>query len=130
MPDAETTPAPASREPRGEGRPPLWVRAADAIALTCLVLGVFVLLFGSFLLHLGPLPIRVHSPQRLLFFAAALVAIRHVAHPGVPLHRRLTRGLRDRGEGSVVSLTSRALVSRVSVLIVGYLAVVTVGFDP
>lgn len=120
---------PASREPHGEGRPPLWVRAADAIAVTGLVLGVFVLLFGGFLLHLGPVPIRVRSAQRLLFFGAALVAIRHVAHPGVPLHRRLTRGLRDGGEGSVVSLTSRALVSRVIVLIVGYFAVVTIGLD-
>ena len=118
-------PLPASPKPRsGVGG---WVRAADAAAVTSLVLGLFVLLFGGFVLHLGPLSLRVHGPERLLFVAVALLAIRHAAHPSVPLHRRIVRGLRAGGEGSASSIARGALISRVTVLVVGYFAVVTIG---
>jgi len=113
-----------------ESTPPLWVRAADAIAVACLVLTVFVSLFGGFVVHLGSIPVRVHAPERLLFIAAAVIAIRHAAHSVTPLHRRLLRGLRSSGEASAVSIARSALASRVAVLIAGYFAVVTIGFDP
>jgi hypothetical protein len=113
-----------------ESTPPLWVRAADAIAVACLVLTVFVSLFGGFVVHFGSIPVRVHAPERLLFIAAAVIAIRHAAHSVTPLHRRLLRGLRSSGEASAVSIARSALASRVAVLIAGYFAVVTIGFDP
>ena len=113
-----------------ESTPPLWVRAADAIAVACLVLTVFVSLFGGFVVHLGSIPVRVHAPERLLFIAAAVIAIRHAAHSVTPLHRRLLRGLRSSGEASAVSIARSALASRIAVLIAGYFAVVTIGFDP
>lgn len=127
MTDTPTGPSsPASPKPRGgQGG---WVRAADAAAVASLVLALFVLLFGGFVLHLGPLALRVHGPERLLFLAAALIAIRHAAHPAVPLHRRLVRGLRG-GETPAASIARAALVSRVTVLAVGYFAVVTIGID-
>jgi hypothetical protein len=105
------------------------VRAADAAALGCLALGLFVLLFGGFVLHLGPVPLRVHAPERLLFVAIALIAIRHAAHPSGPLHRRLLRALDAREPGSPAAIIPSALTSRVAVLLVGYLAVVTIGVD-
>ena len=110
--------------------PPLWVRAADAIAIACLVLTVFVFLFGGFVVHLGSTPFRVHAPARLLFIAAAFIAIRHSAYPSAPLHRRLARGLRSGEQASPVSIARAALASRIAVLVVGYFAVVTIGFDP
>jgi len=113
-----------------EATPPLWARLADAIAVACLVLTVFVSLFGSFVVHLASIPVRVHAPERLLFIAAAVIAIRHAAHSVTPLHRRLLRGLRSSGEASAVSVARSALASRVAVLIAGYFAVVTIGFDP
>ena len=113
-----------------EATPPLWARLADAIAVACLVLTVFVSLFGSFVVHLASIPVRVHAPERLLFIAAAVIAIRHAAHSVTPLHRRLLRGLRSSGEASAVSIARSALASRVAVLIAGYFAVVTIGFDP
>jgi mannosyltransferase PIG-V len=113
-----------------ESTPPLWARAADAIAVACLVLTVFVSLFGGFVVHLASIPVRVHAPERLLFIAAAVIAIRHAAHSVTPLHRRLLRGLRSSGEASAVSIARSALASRVAVLIAGYFAVVTIGFDP
>ena len=110
--------------------PPLWVRAADAIAVADLVLTLFVFLFGGFVVYLGSTPFRVHAPARLLFIAAAIIAIRHSAHPAAPLHRRLRRALRSSAQPSGVSIARAAVASRIAVLVAGYFAVVTIGFDP
>jgi hypothetical protein len=119
-------PAPAERR-SDVGR---WVRGADAAAVAGLVLAVFVVLFGGFVVHLGPVPVRVHGPERLLFLAAALIAVRHAAHPSMPLHRRLIRGLRAGTDGSATSVARSAIATRVAVLAAGYIAVVTIGIDP
>lgn len=106
---------------------PYPVRAADVAAVALAVLALFVLSFGGFTLHLGPIPLRVRSPLRLVFLAVACAAIRHVAFPGDPLHRRLVRGLRAAGDESAASIARAALATRVATLIVGYFAVVTIG---
>jgi hypothetical protein len=107
-----------------------WVRAADAAALASLLLGLFVFLFGGFVLHLRLVSLRVHGPGHLVFLAAALIAIRHVAHPADPLHRRLMRGVRGGAEVSASSIARASLLSRITVLVAGYLAVVTIGLAP
>ena len=111
----------------GGTRAPIWARALDAAAVAAAILFVFVLFFGGFSAYLGPLRLRIHTPSRLLFIVAALIAIRHVAHPADPLHRRLVRGLRAREEGTPASIVPAALLSRLTVLLVGYFAVITVG---
>lgn len=103
------------------------MRAADAAAVAALMLALFTLLFGGFVFHLGPLSLRVHGAVRLLFLAVALVAIRHAAHPAVPLHRRIILGLRGGGEMSAAAIARASLLSRVTVLVAGYFAVVTIG---
>src|SRR5436309_495882 len=85
-----------------------WVRTADALALAGLMLALFVVLFGGFILHLGPVPLRVHGSERLAFLALALIAIRHAAHPANPLHRRIVHGLRGSGEASAASIARLA----------------------
>jgi hypothetical protein len=109
---------------------PRWVRAADAAAVAILLLGLFVFLFGGFVLHLGLVLLRVHGPGRLVFLAAALVAIRHAAHSAEPLHRRIMRGARAGAETSASSIARASLVSRIAVLVAGYFAVVTIGLAP
>ena len=101
--------------------------AADGAVVAALVLAIFVALFGGFTLHLGPVEVRVHAPERLLFIALALAAIRHAANPIDPLHRRLLRAMRNRPDGSARAIVPAAISSRVAVLIVGYLAVCTIG---
>ena len=113
-----------------EPRPRLAVRVADAVAVASLVLGLFVMVFGGFVLHLGPLPISVRGPERLLFIAVALVAIRHAAHPARPLHQRILQGLRSGPETTPASVARAALFSRITVLVAGYFAVVTIGVAP
>src|SRR5262245_6130519 len=112
-------------ESRQEPAPlPIWVRAADAFAVAFFIL---VLLLGGFFLHLGPIRLSVHSPGRLLFVCLAAAAIRHAAWPRVPLHRRIVGWLRAGTDAAPGAIARRALVSRISVLLVGYFAVVTVG---
>jgi mannosyltransferase PIG-V len=106
--------------------PPFWVRALDVLGVAALLLGLFVLVFGGFTLHPG-FRVRVHSPGRLLFVAAALVALRHILFPGEPLHRRLKRGFTVAREDALVPFGAAALGSRLAVLLVGYFAVITIG---
>lgn len=112
---------------RAASRAPAWARALDAAAVAAAILFVFVLFFGGFSAYLGPLRVRIHTPSRLLFIVAALIAVRHVASPGDPLHRRLARGVRARDEGTPAAIVPAALLSRLTVLLVGYFAVITVG---
>jgi len=109
--------------------PPAWVRALDAGAVVALFLTAFVFLFGGFDLRLPGIAIRVHSTPRLLFIAAALIAIRHAAHPSVPLHRRLRTGIRGWRSSAAASAVFEAITSRAAVLAVGYFAVLTVGLN-
>jgi len=109
---------------------PLWVRALDAAAIVALVLTTFVLLFGGFDVHVSLTPLlRVHSTGRLLFVTAALLAIRHAAHPATPLHARILDWLRHRGERPAGNAAALALSSRIAVLFLAYMAVVTIGVD-
>jgi hypothetical protein len=110
-------------------RPPAWVRVADAAAVAACVLTVFVVLFGGFDLRLPGFAVRVHSAGRLLFFAAALIAVRHASHPSPPLHRRLLVAIRERNTRSDAGVVTHALASRAVVLFIGYFAVLTVGID-
>jgi hypothetical protein len=108
---------------------PIWVRALDALAIAALVVAAFVLLFGGFTLHVSLTPLRVNSSVRLLFVAAAFVAIRHAAFPAQPLHARVARMFRAVGERPAAVAATVALSTRLAVLFVGYLAVVTFGID-
>ena len=110
-------------------RPPaLLARVADGLAVAAGVLAVFVLVFGGFVVY-GPVPLRVHGVGRILFIAAAIVAIRHAAYPVDPLHRRLARWFGARDAASPIPIVRSALVSRVAVLLIGFFAVVTIGLD-
>jgi Mannosyltransferase (PIG-V) len=108
---------------------PLWVRALDAAAVFMLVLTGFVFLFGGFAIYFSLNPVRVHSTGRLLFFAVALLTVRHVAHPATPLHLRIAAWLRGGAERPAGSAAALGFSSRVVALLVGYMAVVTIGVN-
>jgi hypothetical protein len=108
---------------------PLWVRALDAAAVFALVLTGTVFLFGGFAIYFTLSPVRIHSTGRLLFVALALLAVRHAAHPAMPLHRRLSGWLRGSHERPALNAAAFGLSSRVAVLFVAYMAVVTIGVN-
>lgn len=111
-------------------RLPAWVCVLDAVAIAALVLSIFLILFGGFLVHLPGVRLSVHSPIRVLFIAAAAIAIRHAAAPGLPLHLRIVRRLRATRADSPAGIAAAAVGSRVAVLLVGYFAVLTIGLAP
>jgi hypothetical protein len=102
-------------------------RVADAAAAAFALLALLVLFFGAFSIWLGPWPIRISGVDRLLFIAAGLVAVRHVAHPADPLHRRLARFARVPRESGGAAARA-ALASRIAVLVAGYVGVAAIGF--
>lgn len=111
-------------------RLPRWARALDALAIAALVLSFFLFLFGGFFLHVAGVRLSVHSPIRVLFIAAAAVAIRHVVLSASPLHLRILHRLRETRSDSPAGLAVAALGTRVAVLLVGYFAVLTIGLAP
>ena len=113
-----------------DGKPNLLVRVADAAAVASVVIGLFVVVFGGFVVLLGPVALRVHAAGRVFFIALALSgdpsrrASRRAAAPAPPARpARHARG----GEDSTASIVRSALFTRVAVLVVGYFAVVTIG---
>jgi hypothetical protein len=108
---------------------PAWVRVLDAAALFALVLTLFVFLFGGFAIYFSLNPVRVHSSGRILFIAASLIAIRHVIHPSTPLHARLLGWIRTSGGRPAENAAILGLSSRLAVLFVAYMAVVTIGVN-
>jgi hypothetical protein len=107
---------------------PLWVRALDAASVIALFLTAFVLLAGGLTVHVSLTPLRLNSPLKVLFVAAALIAVRHTAFPGLPLHRRLADSMRGAARPTLAA-AGVALASRLAVLFVGFLAVATIGVD-
>ncbi|PYR78222.1 MAG: hypothetical protein DMF86_06475 [Acidobacteria bacterium] len=105
---------------------PRWVTVCDAAAVAFAALGALVGLFGRFTITPG-LRVAMPSPLRIFFIAAAIVAIRHAAHPKYPLHRRLAGWLRSAVATDRSRAAAAALASRVVVLIAGYFAVMTIG---
>jgi hypothetical protein len=101
-------------------------RLADAAAVVFAAVGTFVLLFGTFTVALGTIPVRVSGADRLLFVAAALIAIRHVLHPADPLHARLARVFRSTC-ACVPAPVRSAIGSRLIVLAIGYVGVLSIG---
>jgi hypothetical protein len=101
----------------------------DGAAVAELLLGLFELFFGGFALGTPPFELQLRNPWRILFVGAAIVAIRHAASPGHPLHRRLARAPRT-WRRSIVAAAAGAFVTRVSVLVVAYFAVLVIGTAP
>lgn len=106
---------------------PFWARALDAAAVVVLLLGVFVLVFGKFSVQFSLTPVRFRSWPEIFFVAGALVAVRHVACPARPIHRRAADGLRAWTARPVLNAAGVALFSRPAVLLAGYVAVATIG---
>ncbi|MGH9411622.1 MAG: mannosyltransferase family protein, partial [Vicinamibacterales bacterium] len=106
---------------------PWWVAAADGITIVAATLAIDVFVIGGFVLHLG-VPIGVHSAGRLLFIAAAIAALRHVFVPRDPIHRRVARVFATDRPEAVAPFAAGVLLSRIIILVVGYFAVITIGF--
>ena len=112
-------------------RAPRWVQALDAASLLLIVIAAAVAIGGGFRVSAGLVRVSVLSPWLPLLLGAAAAAVRHVLMPRPTLTARIS--------GWMTRLTSleswRAawapfLISRAGVLVVGLLALLTIGIRP
>lgn len=121
----------APNRERVAAAPPRWVPYVDGLTVVLLVLAVCVFQFGGFREQVGVFSIAIRSWIRLTVAAAALTAIRHayVPSPTMPAvcADRAIAFWRSEARRSV---WPAFLSTRLTVLLVGYLAVVTIGIPP
>jgi len=108
---------------------PVWVRVADVLGLALAGLALITAQGGGFRLRAGDVRVSVTSAWRIALAAAVILLVRHVAHRKYPVYRRIWSGLRaaSRADGLREVLPAWTL-SRFGVLLVGLLAVGSLGF--
>lgn len=110
---------------------PRWATALDGVAVVMAILTISVLVFGGFRVTILGQRISVTEWWRPVLWAIAAVAVRHAIVRHTPLPRRLAAGVgawwRNSDTRTVVPVF---LASRLSVLVVGFLAVVLIGLPP
>ena len=107
---------------------PLWARAADAVTVLLGLAACNIAVFGG--IRVGTL-FSMSSPWRAVFLLAVVCGLRHYQVRTPPLHRRVWHGLRGGWRDEAIrTVWPIVVVTRVSVLLVGYLAVVSVGYAP
>jgi len=110
---------------------PRWARAADYAALLLVLIAIVIAFTGGFHTHVGRTSVSLSSPLRVLLWAAIVIAARHAAvrRPTMAVHL---------GAGAAAALRSTpvrtatlvTIVTRPTVFVVGYLAVLTFGYAP
>jgi len=109
--------------------PPRWARIVDLLCLLLILLSAVVAAFGGLRLRFGGFRLALTSPYRTLIWAAVLGVARHLLAPGAPVYRDVPSRL-----GALWSTTAARvslntlLATRLPILFVGYLAVVTFGY--
>jgi Mannosyltransferase (PIG-V) len=136
--DVETNPG--RREGVGEGkiedriqniedRIPAWARAADILALLLLAIGLLLAVFGGIRWRFLGVRLSLTSPWRVIIWALAIVVLRHLVVRRQPIYRWLLDAVRAGVRSSLFRvLWPIGLGTRLPVLLVGYFAVVTIGY--
>ena len=106
---------------------PAWARAADAVTLVLGLVAVQASVFGG--VRIGP--VSIGTPWRALIACVAVTGLRHYLVRTPPLHQSAWTWLRGGWRTEAVrSVWPMVVVTRLSVLLVGYVAVVSVGYAP
>jgi hypothetical protein len=79
--------------PSPRGTLPLWARAVDIATVGLLLLGLYLLIRGGFVLWPDSLRISMRSEWRVFAWAAGLIAVRHFFIRTDPLPLRIVRGV-------------------------------------
>src|SRR5262249_20922243 len=108
---------------------PLWARIVDVLCLLLLSLGLIVAISGGFRQSFAGVRVSITSPFPLWLWAAALVVLRHIAAPQHAIYREFpisaVQWMR-RSQVRAAALTTTG--TRLSILLIGYFAVVTFGY--
>lgn len=110
---------------------PLWAKALDAVAILMAILAVSVAVFGGFRLFLFESRVSVTDWWRPAVWSLVALALRHAIVRRDPLPQRVYAGVlawcRNPDTRTVLPMH---LVSRLGVLLIGFLAVILIGFPP
>lgn len=111
--------------------PPWWISVLDAACVVLLGYAVSAMLGHRVRIAIGPIFISLTSWARLLLWMAVVLAVRHLLWrtPTWPAHVAQWFAATFRAEPFRAAFPAFAL-SRAIVLFVGYIAVVTIGFNP
>jgi len=93
------------------------------------VVAIVVAMSGGFRIRVAGVRVALTSPFRLFVWVAVLGVLRHLAAPQAPVYRELPARLAAAWRMPVLRTAVSALAgTRLPVLFVGYLAVVTIGY--
>jgi Mannosyltransferase (PIG-V) len=110
---------------------PLWVKLVDAIAGLMLLLFGSVAMFGGMRFDFAFGGLSLTSAPLVLILALGLLAVRHVVVRQPAIHQRLIASLRRLWhEDAARAAATTFVITRPMVLVVGFLAVVIIGYAP
>jgi hypothetical protein len=112
-------------------RLPRWATALDVVAVFMLLIAISVAISGGFRIWIFDNRLSVTAWWRPALFAVMAIAIRHALVRQRPLHHRVVGGVAAwwRAPDTKVVLPIH-LTTRIGVLLVGFLAVILIGFPP
>src|SRR5687767_8791544 len=111
--------------------PPSWIPLLDWSVVTLLILAAFVFLFGGFREYVGMVRISIRSADRIFVLAILLIVVRHTLTRSPAMTTTVGGTIRKAWASEERRAVWPAFVAtRLGVIAVGYLAVVTIGFAP
>src|SRR4029450_8325911 len=110
---------------------PRWATALDVVAVLMALIAISVAISGGFRIWIFDSRLSVTAWWRPALFAVLVIAIRHALVRQQPLPQRIIRGVAGwwRAPDTMVVLPIH-LATRIGVLLVGFLAVILIGFPP
>jgi hypothetical protein len=110
---------------------PKWVTALDVVAVLMALVAISVAISGGFRIWIFDSRLSVTGWWRPALWSVVAIVVRHAIARQYPLPRRLLNGVMSwwRAPDTKVVLPIH-LASRLGVLVVGFLAVVLIGFPP
>jgi hypothetical protein len=115
--------------PSSQPFPPRWARVIDFLCFLLVIVAMVIAISGGFRVRLAGVRFALTSPFRLLVWVIVLGVLRHLAAPQAPIYRDLPARLAAAwGTPAVRAAMSAAVGTRLPILFVGYLAVVTIGY--
>ena len=110
---------------------PVWAKALDAVAIVMAIIAISVAITGGFRNVIFDIRISVTDWWRPALWALIALALRHAIIRHDPLPQRVVAGIRGWWQSPDTRIVLPIhLSSRLGVILVGFLAVILIGFPP
>src|SRR5690349_7212081 len=110
---------------------PRWATTLDVVAVVMALLAISIAISGGFRIWVFDARLSVTAWWRPALISLIAIAIRHVMVRERPLHQRVVAGVREWWHAADTKVVLPIhLASRLGVLLIGFLAVILIGFPP